>query len=266
MPPDASARQTRIHLVPHTHWDREWYRPFQSFRMQLVDLVDRVLEMLEAEPDFAFTLDGQLATVDDYLEIRPEQTDRLKGHVASGRLAIGPWQILMDEFLVSGETLVRNLEMGWARALAFGEPMHVGYLPDMFGHVAQMPQILRRAGIGDAVVWRGVPAAIDRHAFRWESPDGSWVRAEYMPSGYGNAAGMFAVPDRLAAATDRFIDGARPWFGDDPVLAMYGTDHAAPVPELAALVSRLNEVHEASNMRIGTLAEYVAEAPAADAR
>jgi glycosyl hydrolase family 38 len=262
MPPDASARQTAIHLVPHTHWDREWYRPFQSFRMQLVDLVDRVLDMLEAEPDFAFTLDGQLATVDDYLEIRPEQTDRLKGHVASGRLAIGPWQILMDEFLVSGETLVRNLEMGWARALAFGEPMHVGYLPDMFGHVAQMPQILRRAGIGDAVVWRGVPASIDRHAFRWESPDGSWVRGEYMPLGYGNAAGMFAVPDRLDAAADRFLEWARPWFGDDPVLAMYGTDHTAPVPELAALVSRLNEVHETSNMRIGTLARYVAEAPA----
>ena len=116
MTPDATARQKIIHLVPHTHWDREWYRPFQSFRMQLVDLVDRVLEMLEAEPEFAFTLDGQLATIDDYLEIRPEQTARLKRHVASGRLAIGPWQILMDEFLVSGETLVRNLEMGWARA------------------------------------------------------------------------------------------------------------------------------------------------------
>ena len=261
MTPDATARQTIIHLVPHTHWDREWYRPFQSFRMQLVDLVDRVLDMLEAEPDFAFTLDGQLATIDDYLEIRPEQTERLKGHVASGRLAIGPWQILMDEFLVSGETLVRNLEMGWARALAFGEPMHVGYLPDMFGHVAQMPQILRRAGIRDAVVWRGVPAAIDRHAFRWESPDGSWVRAEYMPSGYGNASGMFAVPDRLDVAAARFLDWARPWFGSDPVLAMYGTDHTAPVPELAALVSRLNEVHDASNMRIGTLGAYVAEAP-----
>ncbi len=262
MTTDATARQTIIHLVPHTHWDREWYRPFQSFRMQLVDLVDRVLDMLESDPNFAFTLDGQLATVDDYLEIRPEQTDRLTGHVAGGRLAIGPWQILMDEFLVSGETLVRNLEMGWARAHDFGEPMHVGYLPDMFGHVAQMPQILRRAGLGDAVVWRGVPAAIDRHAFRWESPDGSWVRAEYMPSGYGNAAGMFAAPDRLDVAAERFLDWARPWFGDDPVLAMYGTDHAAPVPELAALVSRLNEVHAASNMRIGTLSRYVSDAPA----
>ena len=250
-----------VHLVPHTHWDREWYRPFQSFRMQLVDLVDRVLDMLEADPDFAFTLDGQLATIDDYLAIRPEQADRIRSHVVSGRLAIGPWQILMDEFLVSGETLVRNLEMGWKRAEDFGGPMRVGYLPDMFGHVAQMPQILRRAGAADAVVWRGVPASIDRHAFRWESPDGSWVRAEYLAAGYGNAAGLFAVPDGLEAAAARLADWARPWFGNDPLLAMYGTDHAAPVPELAGLVSRLNEIQDASQMRIGTLAQYLDAAP-----
>ena len=261
MTTDAPARPTTIHLVPHTHWDREWYRPFQSFRMQLVDLVDRVLDMLEAEPAFAFTLDGQLATVDDYLEIRPEQEERLRRHAESGRLAIGPWQILMDEFLVSGETLVRNLEMGWARSEDFGGPMRIGYLPDMFGHVAQMPQILRRAGIEDAVVWRGVPAVIDRHAFRWEAPDGSWVRAEYLPAGYGNAADLFSVPEGVPAAAERFMEWARPWFGDDPVLAMYGTDHAAPVPELAGLVSRLNEVQEASSMEISTLAAYLASAP-----
>ena len=259
---DSPARATTIHLVPHTHWDREWYRPFQSFRMQLVDLVDRVLEMLEAEPAFAFTLDGQLATIDDYLEIRPETAERIADHVRSGRLAIGPWQILMDEFLVSGETLVRNLERGWRRAESFGGPMRVGYLPDMFGHVAQMPQLLRRAGLADAVVWRGVPAAVDRHRFRWESPDGSWVRAEYLPSGYGNAAYLFAVPERLDAAAERFAAWARPWFGDDPVLAMYGTDHTAPVPELAGLVSRLNEVQDASAMQISTLADYVGAAAA----
>ena len=257
----APSRTTVIHLVPHTHWDREWYRPFQSFRMQLVDLVDRVIEMLEAEPGFAFTLDGQLATIDDYLEIRPDQEDRLRGHVESGRLAIGPWQILMDEFLVSGETLVRNLERGWARAEDFGGPMKVGYLPDMFGHIAQMPQLLRKAGLADAVVWRGVPGAVDSHAFRWESPDGSWVRAEYLPNGYGNAANLFAVPDRLDAAADRFRDWAHPWFGSDPVLAMYGTDHTAPVPELAGLVSRLNEVTPETSMRISTLAGYIEASP-----
>ena len=256
---------TTIHLVPHTHWDREWYRPFQSFRMQLVDLVDRVLDMLDAQPGFAFTLDGQLATVDDYLEIRPEQEDRIRRHVEGGRLAIGPWQVLMDEFLVSGETLVRNLEMGWERADAFGGPMRVGYLPDMFGHVAQMPQILRRAGLTDAVVWRGIPAAIDRHAFRWEAPDGSWVRAEYLPAGYGNAAHLFAVPEALEAAADRFVEWSRPWFGADPLLAMYGTDHTAPVAELAGLVSRLNEAHATSKVEISTLARYVESAPPLEA-
>ena len=109
---------TTIHLVPHTHWDREWYEPFQTFRMKLIELVDRVLELLDAEPDFRFTLDGQLATVDDYLEIRPAEEARIRRFVAEGRLAIGPWQILMDEFLVAGETIVRNLQFGTARALS----------------------------------------------------------------------------------------------------------------------------------------------------
>ena len=115
------------------------------------------------DPRLRFTLDGQAATVDDYLEVRPEAEPLIRRLIAEGRLAIGPWQILMDEFLVSGETIVRNLEFGWARAEALGGAMPVGYLPDMFGHIAQMPQILRRAGIERAVVWRGVPAAIDRN-------------------------------------------------------------------------------------------------------
>lgn len=172
-----------VHLVPHTHWDREWYLPFQVFRARLVDLIDRVLETMEADPRFVFTLDGQLATVDDYLEIRPQAEPRLRRLIAEGRLAVGPWQILVDEFLVSGESIVRNLETGWRRAEELGGAMAVGYLPDMFGHVAQMPQLLRRAGLTDAVVWRGVPAAVDRHRFLWEAPDGSTVRAEYLEIG-----------------------------------------------------------------------------------
>jgi alpha-mannosidase len=258
---------TIIHLVPHTHWDREWYEPFQVFRMRLVELVDQLLDSMEADERLAFTLDGQLATVDDYLEVRPEGRDRIVRLIAEGRLAIGPWQILMDEFLVSGETIIRNLELGWHAAEALGAAMPVGYLPDMFGHVAQMPQILRRAGIGHAVVWRGVPAEIDRHAFTWRAPDGSAVRAEYLVGGYGNGAYLLAIPDKLGEKVNRYVAAGRAFYGDRSILAMYGTDHAVPSPRLAEIVAAVNAGREDVAIRIETLGTYIRafDAAAADA-
>jgi mannosylglycerate hydrolase len=246
-----------LHLVPHTHWDREWYEPFQRFRLRLVDMVDDVLERAEADPRFCFTFDGQTAMLEDYLEIRPEAELRIQALVATGQLAVGPWRILSDEFLVAGETLVRNLEAGLAQARRFGGAMAVGYLPDEFGHAAQIPQLLRRAGLEHACVWRGVPAAVDHHAFRWAAPDGSTVRTEYLVGGYGNAAGLFSFPDDLDGAATRLLELLSPFFGADPVLAMYGTDHSAPMPELLGLVEELNRDQDRYRVRLGTLAGYV---------
>ncbi|HTE69816.1 MAG TPA: alpha-mannosidase [Actinomycetes bacterium] len=246
-----------LHLVPHTHWDREWYEPFQRFRLRLVDMVDDVLERAEADPRFCFTFDGQTAMLEDYLEIRPEAEPRIQALVATGQFAVGPWRILSDEFLVSGETLVRNLEAGLQRAERFGQAMAVGYLPDEFGHAAQVPQLLRRAGLEHATVWRGVPAAVGHHAFNWAAPDGSTVRTEYLVSGYGNAVGLFAVPDDLDGAATRLLELLRPFFGADPVLAMYGTDHSAPLPELLDMVEQLNRGQDRYRVRVGTLAGYV---------
>ncbi len=246
-----------IHLVPHTHWDREWYEPFQVFRMRLVELIDQLLERMAADPRLRFTLDGQAATVDDYLEIRPEAEPLIRELIAEGRLAIGPWQILLDEFLVSGETIVRNLELGWARAESLGGAMRVGYLPDMFGHIAQMPQILRRAGIDRAVVWRGVPASIDRHSFMWRSPDGSTVDTEYLVGGYGNGAYLFDVPDRLGPKLGEYRRLNAGPYGDRSLLAMYGTDHAVPSPMLADLVELVNAGDGDVEVRLATLTEYL---------
>ena len=173
--------------------------------------------------------------------------------VDEGRLAIGPWQVLMDEFLVSGETIVRNLEYGQRRAAEFGGAMPVGYLPDMFGHVAQMPQILRQAGIDVAVVWRGVPAAIDSHSFEWESPDGSHVRAEYLPYGYSNGAYLLDVPGQLGRGLEAVRESHRDFFGDEPILAMFGTDHMEPVPQLTDLLEE-----SGAAAQVSTLADYLA--------
>jgi mannosylglycerate hydrolase len=258
-----TARPAVLHLVPHTHWDREWYEPFQRFRLRLVDLVDGVLDRAEADRRFCFTFDGQTAMLEDYLEIRPEAEERIQALVATGQLAVGPWRILSDEFLVSGETLVRNLEAGVARAERFGQAMAVGYLPDEFGHAAQIPQLLRLAGFGHAAVWRGVPAAVDRHRFSWSAPDGSTVRTEYLIGGYGNAAGLLAFPD-VAAAGRRLVERLAPFFGADPVLAMYGADHTAPLPELLAVVEEINRAQDGYRVRLGTLAGYVLDQARAD--
>lgn len=252
----------RVAIVPHTHWDREWYSSFQTFRLRLVDLLDDFLPLLEADMGYVhFLLDGQTAVLDDYLEVRPEAEAVLRRLAMSGRLAMGPWYILMDEFLVSGETIVRNLQMGLERAAAFGGAMEVGYLPDMFGHIAQMPQILRQAGLEHAVVWRGVPAAIDKTGFWWEAPDGSRVRAEYLPAGYGNGA---AIPDdakalvrRVAAHDEELGDRLSP---GAPMLWMNGTDHQVPQPWLGRVVAEANEIQSDYRFEVTSLADHLAHA------
>ncbi len=249
----------RIAVVPHTHWDREWYDPFQTFRLKLVHLVDGLIDLLERDPSYkTFLLDGQLAVIDDYLEIRPENESRLRALVSAGRLTLGPWYILMDEFLISGETIVRDLQAGIRRGTAFEGVMDVGYLPDMFGHIAQMPQILSLAGLHDAVVWRGVPSAIDTSAFVWEAPDQTRVRAEYLIAGYGNGA---AVPDDAKALVRRLrahMDEIGSFLADDaPLLFMNGTDHQRPQPWLGRVVAEANEMQGEFELGISSLPDYL---------
>jgi len=256
----------QVAVVPHTHWDREWYASFAAFRLRLVDMLDEFLPHLDADGGYRrFLLDGQMAVVDDYLELRPDAEETLRRLAASGRLALGPWYILMDEFCVSGETIIRNLQLGLERAARFGGAMAVGYLPDMFGHIAQMPQVLAAAGLEHAVVWRGVPSAIARTAFWWQAPDGSRVRAEYLPVGYSNGA---ATPPEAALLLRR-IRAHEAEIGaflgpDDPMLWMNGTDHQAPQSWLPAVVAACNETQDDYELRITSLAEYLAGAPCED--
>jgi len=193
------------HIVSHTHWDREWYLSFESFRARRAGMMDDLIDLLERCPDFAsFTLDGQSVILEDYLAVRPEQESRIRRLAQAGRLFAGPWYVLPDEFLVSGEALLRNLLIGRSVARRYGAGMDVGYIPDSFGHAAMMPSILRGFGMESAIVYRGFGGEKE-HAtseYLWRAPDGATVLMEHLHRhGY---SGAYFHGDDIETAAERF--------------------------------------------------------------
>ncbi len=217
----ASDAALQVVVYHHTHWDREWWTTRRDFSVRLADLIDRLLDILDADDRFTtFVLDGQTVVLEDYLELRPEQRERLVARIREGRIHVGPWYVLADTLIPSGESAIRNLWLGRRIGQWLDVPItQVGYLPDQFGHAAQIPQILRGFGIESAVVWRGFgapppgqgtdPAAADlempppdgvpyyprihgrgrfpeqmQTEFWWESPDSSRVLALYLALEY----------------------------------------------------------------------------------
>ena len=175
-----------IRIIPHTHWDREWYFTTQRSRVYLMKDVADILDVLEHQDDFTcFVLDAQSSLVDDYLAWAPEDEKRVRRLISSGRLIVGPWYTQTDQMLASGESIVRNLYYGIRRAEELGHSMKVGYVPDAFGQAGNMPQIYRGFGIEDVLFFRGVSDDMtDKTDFTWVGDDGTRVLATQIPMGY----------------------------------------------------------------------------------
>lgn len=236
MSADQLPKPYRVSVVVQTHWDREWYFPQQQFAGRLLAVMQRVCDQLDAGTLQHFLFDGQTAALEDLLqEAEPELAERVLMHAKAGRIAIGPWYVMADEFLVSGESLWRNLEIGMAIADQHGQAQRIGYLPDSFGHVAQMPQLLRQQGIATAVTWRGIEL---RHAeFRWVAPDGSAVDALYLTQGYYQHP--LNLPDWQGALT-RYLEAIAPRSLSGRLLLTQGGDHLAPHSQLAERIAAFN--------------------------
>src|SRR5438105_15395170 len=257
--------QLNILIVPHTHWDREWYQTFQQFRIRLVKTVDKLLALLDQDPHFRFfMLDGQTIVLDDYLEVRPEQEARLQHFIRSGRILVGPWYLQPDEFLVSGESLIRNLQIGLQRAAEFGGGMRIGYVPDCFGHIAQLPQILQGFGIDNAVFWRGVGAEAHKSEFYWAAPDGTQVLVAHLadPLGYSNARLMPLEAEEFATRVKLLTAQILPRATTNTLLFMNGSDHLEPqdgLPETIeaanALLAHISPEHEKILTHVGHVAQ-----------
>jgi len=246
-----------IHLISHTHWDREWYLPFQQFRLKLIHLIDRLLVILEQEPDFKhFLLDGQTIILEDYLQIRPEKTDELRKYIASGRISIGPWYISPDEFLVSPESHIRNLLEGHRQCQRYGGKMMVGYLPDSFGHVSQMPQILQGFGINSACFWRGL--ADHPSELIWKGPDGSHVLLAYLRDSYSNAASLTpTIPEKFSSEVQELCQSLSPYSVSGHILLMNGTDHMEPSEQLLSAMRAYPSKSDEDTLNHSSLEGYV---------
>jgi mannosylglycerate hydrolase len=245
-----------LHLISHTHWDREWYQTFQQFRLKLVHLVDGLLDILDQDPQYRhFMLDGQTIVLDDYLFMRPERAALLRKYVQNGRILIGPWHILPDEFLVSPEATIRNLLQGERTARDFGPKMKVGYIPDPFGHIGQMPQILRGFGIETSCLMRGL--ADQPCEFWWQSPDGSRVLMAYLRDGYSNGAGLPTADGiKFTAEVRRLSDSLAPFAAAPHIVLMHGTDHMEPSPDTSMAIAYANSKLDGSQLIHSTLPDY----------
>jgi len=266
-----------IYTYTHTHWDREWYQPFESFRAQLLSLVRFLLPKLKDGSLPRFYMDGQSIILEDVTEIDPELGHTISDLMTEGKLSAGPWYVLPDEMLVGGESLIRNLQYGMEVTRRFGEPAMVGYCPDTFGHSQDLPTILQGFGIGNAILWRGVPLLEMGPVFWWNAPSGASVLTYHLTLGYTRTLFNDLVH---AKSTDQAVasllsnlkawvglasggnGGASPFYKlIDGALMPMGGDHVAPPADLQVLVDKANETAKKEKLNLlvqpTTLAEFM---------
>jgi alpha-mannosidase len=217
--------QKKLNIVFQTHWDREWYLPFEKYRFRLLHVMKRIIKALDEKEISTFILDGQTLPLEDYLEsAETKDKEKVLKYIKEGQIIIGPWYIAMDEFLVHGESMIRNLEFGHESCLFFSNEQKLGYIPDTFGHVGQMPQILNHFGIFDAIMWRGVEP---KHSeFIWKGIDESQCFTIFLSEGYYQP--ILNQKDYVSAI-ENYIKKIETYAHTNELLLTAGGDHLMPI-------------------------------------
>lgn len=228
----------KAHIISHTHWDREWYLPYEKHHVRLIELMDSLLETMEKDSEYrSFFLDGQTIIIEDYLQVRPEKKEQLEKLITDGRIIIGPWYILQDAYLTSSEANVRNMQIGHQDAKRYGTVAKIGYFPDTFGLTGQIPQLMLQSGIDNAFFGRGVkPTGFNNTVsdsgyessfseLMWEGPDGSKVLGILFANWYSNGNEVPVDEAEAKAFWDRKLADAEKYASTPELLYMNGCDH-----------------------------------------
>ncbi|MBC1790134.1 alpha-mannosidase [Listeria seeligeri] len=246
----------KAHIISHSHWDREWFLPLESLRFKLVTLMDEVEGLLDMEAGFNhFHMDGQMIMLEDYLAVKPAKREKMKQLVADGKLRIGPWYMLQDAFLTSGEANIRNLQYGLEMAKEFGHVEKIGYFPDTFGLYGQVPQLMSQAGFDTVVFGRGVnPTGFNNQVFDsafaskysemfWESPDGSKVLGVLLANWYSNGNEIPVEKEAAKVFWDKKLADVERFASTDEWLFMNGCDHQPVQTDLAEALEVAKELY-----------------------
>jgi len=246
----------KAHIISHTHWDREWYLPYEKHHVRLIQLMDSLLETMEKDSEYrSFFLDGQTIIIEDYLQVRPEKKEQLLKLIADGRIIIGPWYILQDAFLTSSEANVRNMQIGHQDAERYGSVAKIGYFPDTFGLTGQIPQLMRQSGIDNAFFGRGVkPTGFNNTVsdggyessfseLMWESPDGSKVLGILFANWYSNGNEVPVDEEEARKFWDRKLADAEKYASTPELLYMNGCDHQPIQRDLAEAIRTARKLY-----------------------
>ncbi len=257
---------TTVHVVSHTHWDREWYHPAVRFRQRLVALVDELIDASPSRPGASFLLDGQMAVIEDYLAVRPERAAEMSGLLKSGALEAGPWYVLADELIPGGEALVRNLLAG-RRALrslrALERSPRVLYCPDSFGHPAALPSLARGFGFPMVIVWRGFGGARWPRAdtCSWKSPSGDPVLLYHLSrSGYELGANLPVDPVAARARWSEIRAELLARNSTGVALLLNGADHHARQHDLSEAIAALGSAADPDEIKASSLHAFAVDA------
>lgn len=247
-----------VHVFPHTHWDREWYFTTSRSRVYLLKDLMHVIDNLQHNTGYdRFILDGQASLIEDYLKWRPQDKNTIKQLVADKKLIIGPWYTQTDQFVIFGESIVRNMQYGMDVCNELGTYMNVGYVPDSFGQESSMPQIYRGFGIPDTMFWRGVSEENVNHTeFVWKGEDGSKVNVYQIPSGYYIGGVVDETQLDKIMHQEPFASIVKR-STTNHIAFPNGFDQAPARKDLPQMIKKLNTVNKDFNFEVSSIQEYV---------
>lgn len=257
------------HIISHSHWDREWYMPYENHHMRLIKLIDQVLEAIDNDSNFkSFHLDGQTICIDDYLQVKPQNREKLLNAIKDGKIKIGPWYILQDAFLTSAEANVRNGYYGDIDCSRYGLKTNVGYYPDTFGIYSQAPQLMKELEIDNMIFGRGVTTTGFNNEvsnnfeskfseMNIKSSDGSEVLGILFANWYSNANEIPVDKESAKEFWDKKLKECEQYTGLNHLLFMNGCDHTPYQENVTKAIEVANELYPDIKFVHSSFEEYL---------